>query len=69
MLKSDPALKQATVLQAMYLGSSSEYIVAVDGQRLIVVESDPSTEQIFREGQQVGISFIPETLHLLPPDA
>jgi iron(III) transport system ATP-binding protein len=64
-LKNDPTLMQATVKQAMYLGSSSEYSVDVDGQELIVVESDPSTEQIFREGQTVGISFVPETVHLL----
>ncbi|MBN1680931.1 MAG: ABC transporter ATP-binding protein [Anaerolineae bacterium] len=65
LLKNDPDLKQATVKQAMYLGASSEYIVDVDGQELIVVESDPSAEQIFREGQSVGISFVPETVHLL----
>ncbi|MBN2304588.1 MAG: ABC transporter ATP-binding protein [Anaerolineae bacterium] len=65
-LKNDPSLKQATVKQAMYLGSSSEYIVDVDDRELIVVESDPSTEQIFREGQSVGIAFVPETVHLLP---
>ncbi len=69
LLKNDPALKQATVTQAMYLGSSSKYVVEVDGRSLIVVESDPSTEQIFREGQQAGISFVPETVHLLPANS
>ncbi|MBN1565987.1 MAG: ABC transporter ATP-binding protein [Anaerolineae bacterium] len=65
LLKSDPNLPQAVVKQAMYLGASSEYIVDVDGQELVVVESDPSTEQIFREDQMVGISFVAETVHLL----
>jgi len=65
LLKNDPTLAQATVKQAMYLGASSEYVVNVNSHDLVVVESDPSTSQIFREGQTVGVSFVPETVHLL----
>ncbi|MBN1963455.1 MAG: ABC transporter ATP-binding protein [Anaerolineae bacterium] len=65
-LKDDPALPQVTVHQAMYLGSSIEYVVQ-EGERLLnVTETDPRVERVYREGTTLGLTFIPETLHLLP---
>ncbi len=64
-LRADPTLPQGTIEQAMYLGSEVEYIVALQGHQLVVVDNDPQSE-VFREGQQVGVAFVPEALHLLP---
>jgi iron(III) transport system ATP-binding protein len=64
-LRNDPALPQGVVEQAMYLGSEVEYIVSLQGHQLVVVDNDPQSE-VFREGQHVGVAFVPEGLHLLP---
>jgi len=66
ILKPDPALTQATVEQAMYLGTSVDYVVRVDDHTLIVVDADPRASRIFAEGQTVGVDFIAEAIHLLP---
>ncbi len=63
-LRDDPALPQGIVDQAMYLGSEVEYIVSIQGRQLIVVDNNPQSA-IFREGQQIGVDFVPEALHLL----
>lgn len=65
-LRDDPDLMQVEVLQAMYLGSEIEYVVSYNGQSLIVLETDPLYESVFSTGQQVGIAYTPETIHLLP---
>lgn len=64
-LSDDPTLPQVTVVQAMYLGSSVDYVVEVDGQPFTVVEADPRFGHVYKEGQSVGITFVPETVHLL----
>ena len=65
-LREDAALEQGVVEQAMYLGSSTEYVVQVQGTQLIVVDTDPRAQYVFREGQTVGVTFEPSTVHLLP---
>jgi iron(III) transport system ATP-binding protein len=65
-LREDDDLKQAHVLQTMYLGSEVEYIVEVDNQQLVVVDNDPRASRIYSAGQTVGIDFVHETVHLLP---
>jgi iron(III) transport system ATP-binding protein len=65
-LRTDPTLPQGVVEQAMYLGSEVEYVVSIDHQQLIVVDNDPGSVPL-NEGQQVGIAFVREALHLLPP--
>jgi ABC-type Fe3+/spermidine/putrescine transport system ATPase subunit len=64
-LRADPTLPQGSIDQAMYLGSEIEYIVSLQGHQLVIVDNDPQSE-VFREGQQVGVAFVPEALHLLP---
>jgi iron(III) transport system ATP-binding protein len=64
-LSDDPALPQATVDQVMYLGSAVDYVVEVNGQSFTVVDADPRFGHVFKEGQTVGITFVPETVHLL----
>jgi len=66
-LLEDATLVQGAVEQAMYLGSSTDYVVRVGEMVLIVVETDPSAHVVFREGQTVGVTFEPSTVHLLPP--
>jgi iron(III) transport system ATP-binding protein len=69
MLRDDPSLLQVQVIQTMYLGSEVEYIVQHDDQRLIVVEHDPRNRRIFAEGEQAGITFVPEAVHIIGEDA
>jgi ABC-type Fe3+/spermidine/putrescine transport system ATPase subunit len=64
-LSNDPALPQATVDQVMYLGSSVDYVVHMNDQPFTVVDADPRFGHVFKEGQTVGITFVPETVHLL----
>ena len=66
-LREDAELEQGVVEQAMYLGSSIEYLVQVGDRQLIVVETDPRAQRVFREGQTAGVTFAPSTIHLLPP--
>lgn len=68
-LREDASLKQAEIKQVMYLGSEIEYIVTVDNQELVVVESDPRASHIFPAGQQIGIDFVHESVHLLPENS
>jgi iron(III) transport system ATP-binding protein len=59
---------QGRVEYATYLGSEVEYLVSVDGMSLVVVDSDPHAHRIFAPGDGVGIDFLPEVVHLLPPE-
>jgi len=65
-LEANPALAQVAIEQAMYLGSTVEYIVRLGDQRLIVVDADPHLRTVFNEGEKAGLAFKPETVHLLP---
>lgn len=65
MLREDDSLPPVNIEQTMYLGSEVEYIINADGQQLVVVEQDPRLQQIYAEGKQVGIDFIPEAVHLI----
>jgi iron(III) transport system ATP-binding protein len=65
-LRQDATLQQATIEQAMYLGTEIEYVVTLDGHRLTIVDNDPRRQHMYAEGQTVGLDFIPEAVHLLP---
>ncbi|MBZ0304999.1 MAG: ABC transporter ATP-binding protein [Anaerolineae bacterium] len=67
-LRRDTSLQQVRIEQVMYLGSEVEYLVETNGQTIIVVDTDPRAEEIFNEGEQVGIDFFPNTVHLLPEE-
>lgn len=67
-LRRDTSLQQVTIEQVMYLGSEVEYLVDVDGQSIIVVDSDPRAEEIFDAGERVGLDFFANTVHLLPDE-
>lgn len=63
-LSRDGSLPQGRVEQAMYLGSEVEYIVSIMGNQLVVVDNDPGSE-VFDEGQEVGVTYVRDALHLL----
>lgn len=65
-LKEDSSLIQGVIEQAMYLGTSIEYFVTVEGQRLIVVETDAPDGTVHEEGKSIGVTFVPGAVHLLP---
>jgi ABC-type Fe3+/spermidine/putrescine transport system ATPase subunit len=68
ILRHDPALPQVRVEQAMYLGSSIEYVVEQEKKQLVVVEIDPHVDRLIEEEAVVGIDFDPASIHLLPSD-
>lgn len=65
-LRQDETLPQAQIEQAMYLGTEIEYIVILEGHRLIIADNDPRRQHMFAEGQSIGVDFIAEAVHLLP---
>jgi ABC-type Fe3+/spermidine/putrescine transport system ATPase subunit len=54
-----------TVRRATYLGNAIDYEVDVEGQLLIIQETDPLHTDIFSEGQQVGVSLLENAVHVL----
>jgi len=64
-IEQNPALEQVVIEQAMYLGSTVEYVVRLGEQRLIVVDASPGLGRTFQENTTAGLSFHPETVHLL----
>ncbi len=65
-LRQDESLLQVVIDQAMFLGSEVEYVVNVGTKQIVVVEQDPRGISVFDEGQQVGLDFAQEAIHLLP---
>ena len=64
-LRADPALKQVHIEQMMYLGSEVEYTVNVGDDLWTVANADPRLNQIFYEGDTVGLDFDADAIHLL----
>jgi iron(III) transport system ATP-binding protein len=64
-LADDPSLPQVTVVQAMYLGSETEYVVQAGDELLTVVDTSLRLDNMFSEGQQVGLKFDGSSVHLL----
>jgi iron(III) transport system ATP-binding protein len=67
-IRDDASLPQGKIEQAMYLGTEIEYVVSVNGQKITISDNDPRRQNMFAEGQTIGIDFIPEAVHLLPGD-
>lgn len=57
----------STIDQMMYLGAETEYILSVEGQKVVVLEGGTKALRDFNEGQTVGIEFDDAAVHLLPP--
>jgi iron(III) transport system ATP-binding protein len=56
------------VRRAAYLGDSIDYDIEVDGQLLIVVETDPTRMVIYSEGSDVGLDLCEDCIHVLPKE-
>lgn len=64
--QADAAAFIGSVHRSTYLGSHVEYEVAVGGQVLIAVESDPRHVVVFPAAATVGVEFLVETIYVLP---
>lgn len=64
---SSSAFFNGTVSHAVYLGSSMEYEISVDGREdpIIAVSNNPVKEGFFHVGDPVGISFDPVSAHVI----
>ncbi len=56
---------QGTIRRATYLGSAVDYEVDVAGQPLIIQDTNPTRQQIFAEGETVGINLLEGCVHVL----
>jgi iron(III) transport system ATP-binding protein len=64
-LSADSSLKQVTIEQMMFLGSEIEYKVNIGDVSWTVADTDPRSNQLFNEGDTVGIDFLEGAAHLL----
>jgi iron(III) transport system ATP-binding protein len=62
----DDAKVKGIVRRASYLGDSIDYDIEVNGQVLMVVETDPSRMVIHPVGSSVGLDWHQECVHVLP---
>ena len=54
-----------TVRRATYLGDAIDYEVEIQGQTLVIQETNPLQTEVFAEGEQVGISILEDCAHVL----
>jgi iron(III) transport system ATP-binding protein len=54
------------VRRAVYLGDVMEYVVDVNGQLLLGVETDPNVTELFPEGEAVTLRFAEGCIQVLP---
>ncbi|MEZ4671987.1 MAG: ABC transporter ATP-binding protein [Anaerolineae bacterium] len=67
ILRRDSTLRQGHIESAMYLGSEMEYMVRDTQDNLFtVIQNNPKEDELYHEGEAVGIDFAHETVHLLP---
>lgn len=56
----------AIVREAVYLGSQMNYRLAVGDQEITADMPDPQLHSVYKEGEEVSISFNDQSLHVLP---
>ncbi len=67
-VKKSGELFEGIISSSVYLGDSIEYCVAVNGQELIGVETNPSVMQPFAVGEQVSVGFAQDCIQVLRAD-
>ncbi|MEN6306790.1 MAG: TOBE domain-containing protein, partial [Anaerohalosphaeraceae bacterium] len=60
--------KNGEIVSTIYLGSTVEYELEVDGMNLLAVDASPQYDQLLSEGKKVGIYIDPERSYILPYD-
>jgi iron(III) transport system ATP-binding protein len=62
------AFFRATVSQAVFLGATMEYELAVEDRKeaVVAVSHNPIQEGFYKEGDRVSVSFDPVSAHLIP---
>ncbi len=56
---------EAEVVASTYMGQMQDYVVAVDGQELVVEIYNPAAKKIYREGDKVWLKLKAENLHAI----
>ncbi len=56
---------EAEVVASTYMGQMQDYVVAVDGQELVVEIYNPAAKKIYREGDKVWLKLKSENLHAI----
>ena len=67
-IKKTGGLYKGLVRRAVYLGDVIEYDVAVSGQLITGVETDPYVTELFPEGEHVTIGFAEGCIQVLPAE-
>lgn len=60
--------KNGEVISTIYLGSTVEYELEAEGMNLLAVDANPKYDQLFSEGDRVGIYIDPDRSYILPYD-
>ena len=67
-IKKTEGTYKGIVRRAVYLGDVIEYVVDVDSSMILGVETDPRITELFREGEEVALSFIEDCVQVLPAE-
>lgn len=65
VLVGKEGLLEGTIISSTFMGAMQEYYVDVCGHTFIVEDYNFRQNEAFSEGRKVGISFKPESLHLI----
>ncbi len=59
----------AFIREAVYLGSQMNYRLTVGDQEITADMPDPQLHSVYKEGEEISISFNDQSLHVLPYEA
>ncbi|MCY6355617.1 ABC transporter ATP-binding protein [Clostridium sp. ZS2-4] len=53
------------VTLSTFMGSYQDYVIKVGDKDIVIQDTNPQGKEVFEEGQDVRISFLPENVHIL----